>query len=133
MGEENNTTIVPEEETERDFITLVDDDGNEIELDVVDYFFYNGDEYAVLMDLSDMECGCGCEDDHAHDESCDGCGVECGIEKDAIIMRVITNGDTEEFVPVEDELFEELSAVALSHFEMDDEEEEEEEAGKEKE
>lgn len=40
------------EEMERDFVTFTDDDGNDFELDVIDYFEYEGQEYAVLMDLS---------------------------------------------------------------------------------
>ena len=43
------------EEMERDFVTFTDDDGNDFELDVIDYFEYEGQEYAVLMDLSE-EC-----------------------------------------------------------------------------
>ena len=30
------------------FVTLTDDEGNDFELEVMDYFFYNGQEYAVL-------------------------------------------------------------------------------------
>ena len=41
------------EEMERDFVTFTDDDGNDFELDVIDYFEYEGQEYAVLMDLSE--------------------------------------------------------------------------------
>ena len=36
---------------ERDFVTFTDEDGNEFELDVIEYFEYEGQEYAVLMDL----------------------------------------------------------------------------------
>ena len=54
------------EEMERDFVTFTDDDGNDFELDVIDYFEYEGQEYAVLMDLSE-EC------EHGEDEECD-CG-----------------------------------------------------------
>ena len=35
------------EEMERDFVTFTDDDGNDFELDVIDYFEYEGQEYAV--------------------------------------------------------------------------------------
>jgi len=46
---------------ERDVVVFVDDDGNEFELDVIDYFEHEDQEYAVLMDLSELpeECGCG--------------------------------------------------------------------------
>ena len=49
---------------ERDFVTFTDDEGNEFELDVVDYFEYEDEEYAVLMDLSE-ECD---------DDACEECG-----------------------------------------------------------
>ena len=39
------------EEMERDIVVFTDDDGNEIELDVIDYFEHDGQEYAVLTDL----------------------------------------------------------------------------------
>lgn len=40
---------------ERDFVVFTDDDGNDFELDVIDYFDYNDKEYAVLVDTND-EC-----------------------------------------------------------------------------
>ncbi len=41
---------------ERDFVVFTDDDGNDFELDVIDYLDYNDKEYAVLVDTND-ECG----------------------------------------------------------------------------
>ena len=38
---------------ERDFVVFTDDDGNDFELDVIDYFDYNDKEYAVLVDTND--------------------------------------------------------------------------------
>ena len=35
---------------EEDLIVFEDEDGNEYEFTVVDYFFYNGDEYALLTE-----------------------------------------------------------------------------------
>ena len=70
------------EEMERDFVTFTDDDGNDFELDVIDYFEYEGQEYAVLMDLSE-EC------EHDEDEECD-----CG--HDVYIMKIVVNGDMED-------------------------------------
>lgn len=83
---------------ERDFVTFTDDDGNEFELDVVDYFEYEDEEYAVLMDLSE---GCECEDE---DEDC-----EHG--HDVYIMKIVTEGDEENFVPADEDKFEALSAI----------------------
>ncbi len=51
-------------EEERDLVVFSDDEGNEFELEIVDYFDYEGQEYAVLVD---PESGCGC-----------GCGCGCG-------------------------------------------------------
>ena len=91
------------EEMERDFVTFTDDDGNDFELDVIDYFEYEGQEYAVLMDLSE-EC------EHDEDEECD-----CG--HDVYIMKIVVNGDMEEFVPVEDDsLLEKLIAIVQRRF-----------------
>ena len=36
---------------ERDIVVFTDDEGNEIELEVMDYFFCEGKEYAVLTDV----------------------------------------------------------------------------------
>ena len=41
---------------ERDFVVFTDDDGNDFELDVIDYFDYNDKEYAVLVDTNDECC-----------------------------------------------------------------------------
>ncbi|HWQ58602.1 MAG TPA: DUF1292 domain-containing protein [Clostridia bacterium] len=81
---------------ERDFVTFTDDDGKEFELDVVDYFEYEGEEYAVLMDLSDE---CECEDE------------ECEHEHDVYIMKIVTEGDEENFVPADEDKFEALAAI----------------------
>ena len=85
------------EEMERDFVTFTDDDGNDFELDVIDYFEYEGQEYAVLMDLSE-EC------EHDEDEECD-----CG--HDVYIMKIVVNGDMEEFLPADEDKFDVLTAI----------------------
>ena len=82
---------------ERDFVTFTDDDGQEFELDIVDYFEYEGDEYAVLMDLS--EEACECEDE------------ECEAAHDVYIMKIVVEGDEENFVPADEDKFEALSAI----------------------
>lgn len=82
---------------ERDFVTFTDDDGNEFELDIVDYFEYEGEEYAVLMDLSEpCECGEEENEEDAHD---------------VYIMKIVTEGDEENFVPADEDKFEMLSAI----------------------
>ena len=85
------------EEMDRDFVTFTDDDGNDFELAVSDYFEYDGQEYAVLMDLSE-EC------EHGEDEECD-----CG--HDVYIMKIVVNGDMEEFVPADEDKFDALTAI----------------------
>lgn len=84
-------------EEERDVVTFADDEGNEFELDVIDYFEYEGQEYAVLMDLS------------AEDEY-DGEGDE-EHEQDVYIMRVVVNGETEEFLPADEDKMEILASI----------------------
>ena len=105
-----------EEET-RDLIEGVDEDGNNVLLEVVRYFFYNGEEYVVLGE--------------AHDGGCDG---DCGHcvpphEEEAVnlyIMKVVESEEDgeeiEEFLPVEDEdLLEKLIEVVQADFEADEE------------
>ena len=46
-------------EEQRDLVVFSDDEGNEFELEIVDYFDYEGQEYAVLVD-PESGCGCGC-------------------------------------------------------------------------
>ena len=70
---------------ERDFVTFTDEDGNEFELDVIEYFEYEGQEYAVLMDL-------GADDVDEGEE-----------EAEVYIMKIVTDGDTEEFLPADED------------------------------
>lgn len=97
---------------ERDSIVFEDEDGNEIELDILDYFFYEEQEYAILMDLS----GVPDEDE----------GSEEAEPQDIYIMKVVANGDMEEFLPVDDELMDKLSEIAESRLFADDDDEDEE-------
>ena len=53
---------------EPDTIIFEDEDGNEFEFEVRDYFFYNGDEYALLTEV-------GQESDESGEE-CIICKVE---------------------------------------------------------
>ena len=77
---------------ERDLVVFEDGEGNELTMEVLDYFFYEGKEYAVMTEY--VEGGCDCDA-----ESCEGCE-----QKDAIIMKVQPVGDDEEeFVPIEDD------------------------------
>ena len=108
-----------EEEEARDLIEGIDEDGNNVLLEVVRYFFYNGEEYVVLGDAHDGCCDCGCEHcDHDEDE-----------EEEAVnlyIMKVVESEEDgeemESFVPIDDDdLLEKLIEVVQADFEADDE------------
>jgi hypothetical protein len=65
-------------DNERDILILTDEDDNEIQCEILRFFFYNGEEYAMVTEVDEKgdDCG-GCGHDHAHDHGCGGCG---GIE-----------------------------------------------------
>ena len=93
---------------EWDIIELESDDGGPIRLVVERYFFYNGDEYVLLSDACDTED----EDEISH-----------------YVMKVQPmegegNEDMEEFVPVDEDLMDQLIEVAEATFDTDDEDEE---------
>lgn len=83
---------------DRDIVVFEDEEGNKIELDVVRYFEHKGVEYAILMDFEE-EC-----DEHEECD-CDHCDV------DMYVMKIVDNGEFEEFVPVEEEMFDEILDV----------------------
>ena len=113
-----------EELENQDLIEGVDDEGNKVLLQVVRYFFYNGEEYVVLGDAQETDdCGCDCSECHEHDESCD---CEDDEPINLYIIKIIDteeNGEEmEEFVPVEDDdLLEKLIEVVQTDFEADEE------------
>lgn len=110
---------VPAEDMDnRDLIEGVDEDGNEILLEVIRYFFYNGEEYVVLGEAHEDDCGCDCEHCHEHCEDEEDEGV--------FIMKVVAaeedGEEIETFVPVEDEeLLDKLIDVVEADFEADEE------------
>ena len=86
---------------ERDYVVFEDEDGNEIELDIVDQFPFEGREYAVLMDLFDL-LG---ENSQLSPEA-------EGQQADMYVMEIVMEGEEERFIPVEDEaLLDQLSDV----------------------
>ena len=107
------------EEEILDLIEGVDEDGNNILLEVVRYFFYNGEEYVVLGEAHEGECGCGCEDcDHDHEED-DEEAVNLYIMK--VVEKEEDGEEIEEFLPVDDEdLLEKLIEVVQADFEADE-------------
>ena len=126
------------DEDEQDFgvIEGTDEDGNKVLLQVLDYFFYNGEEYAILTDAEDEDtCECDACSDHEHDDhcQCDDCADEetDNEEITCYIMKVITSTEedgeeVEEFVPVDDALEAKLIEVATTKLSAEDDAEEEE-------
>lgn len=119
--DEQNLGGMAAEEEIRDLIEGVDEDGNNVLLEVVRYFFYNGEEYVVLGEAHEGECDCEeCEHCDHHEEDDD--------EEEAInlfIMKVVETEEDgeeiEEFLPVEDEdLLEKLIEVVQADFEADE-------------
>lgn len=103
--------MTPEQMEERDVVEFVDDEGNTLLLEVMDYFFYNGEEFAALQDAKEEG-----------EESDDG----------VYIMKINSftdeNGEEmEEFVPPEEELMEKLIAIVNTRFGGEDDEDEDEE------
>ena len=86
-------------EEERDMVTFSDDDGNEFELEIIDYFDFEDQEYAVLLD---PEEDCECE----ADEDC-----ECEIEREIYIMKVVPDGEYEEFLPADEDKMDALAEI----------------------
>lgn len=84
---------------ERDLVVFEDGEGNELTMEVLDYFFYEGKEYAILTE-------------YVEDDDEDG---EEHNERDAYVMQVVPVGeDEEEFIPVEDALAEKLIELVES-------------------
>ena len=78
-------------EEERDLVRMLDEDGNEVVLEVIEYFDLDDEEYAILIDAEDDECDCGCEHDHEHDED-----EEHHHDHTAYIMKVVSSGETDD-------------------------------------
>ena len=102
--------MTPEQMEERDVVEFVDDEGNTLLLEVMDYFFYNGEEFAALCDAKEE----GDESD------------EDGVYIMKIDSFTDENGEEmEEFVPPEEELMEKLIAIVQTRFDGEDDEDEE--------
>ena len=107
MSEFNNEENM---EMDDDLIVFETEDGDEVTFVIEDYFFYNGDEYAVLTEYDTEK--------------------EIVLDEGSIVCKIETvtgeNGEEdEEFVPVEDdELAEKLIEIANAQLAEDEEEEE---------
>jgi len=102
--------ITDQELEEADFsdrIEMTDEEGNTTLFDIVDYFFYNGEEYAILTETVNEESAqpeqvaqCAQDDESEEQEE-----IACYIMK--VVPSTDENGDeVEEFVPVEDQALE---------------------------
>lgn len=90
-----------------DIIEFEGDNGEQIRLCVERYFFYNGDEYVLLSDV---------------------CDVEEPAEISRYVMKVQPveeegEEDMEEFVPVDEDLMDQLIQVVEATFDEADDEE----------
>lgn len=95
---------------ERDLVVFEDDEGNELTMEVLDYFYYEGNEYAILAEPEEEE-----HDENEH------------YQRDAFVMQVVDAGDDmEEFVPVDDALAEKLIELVQNGMFDDDELEDDE-------
>ena len=111
-----------DEAYEPDVIEMTDDEGNTILFEIIDYFFYNGEEYAILTEAEDEEDAAQGQDAQCApaDES------EEQEEIDCYIMKVVATTDEhdeeyEEFVPVEDQALEaKLMQIASTRLNADD-------------
>lgn len=102
------------EEMTIEVVTFVDDDGNEIEMEIIEEFEHKGEKYAVLAEIEDEEeeeggeCSCAC----TSDETCD-----CGADDSLYIFRVVQTDDGEEFQAIEDDdLLDELTVIVEEMF-----------------
>ena len=77
---------------ERDFVTFTDEEGNEFDLDVIEYFEFEGQEYAVLMDL-------------------EGMGDDEDAQAEVYIMKIVADGDMEEFLPADEDKMDVLTQI----------------------
>ena len=111
MDEENKQAF--DDEQEPDIIEMTDDEGNTILMEVLDYFFYNGEEYVILSETVDEDA------------------EDVPEQIDCYIMKVITSTDEngeemESFEPIED-LDLENKLIEIASNRMNDDEEADEE------
>ena len=106
---DNEKNLMNEEdgEQEQDIVVFEDEDGNEYCYEVIDYLFYNGEEYALLTE----------EDAEVNDDNTQ----ECIICK--VVAEEEDGEETESFELVEDE---DLASKLVDIFNTKMQEEEEE-------
>ena len=105
--------MTPEMMDERDIVEFTDDEGNSLMLEVMDYFFYNGEEFAVLCDAEEAPADDDPDDDPVYITKINSYTDENGEEM-------------EEFVSPDEKLMEKLIQIVRTRFGEEDDEEEEE-------
>ena len=106
--------MTPEEMEERDIVEFTDEQGNTLLLEVMDYFFYNGEEFAALCDAKEETSDDDPDDDPVYIMKINSFTDENGEEM-------------EEFVPPDEALMEKLIAVVRTRFAEDADDEDDEE------
>lgn len=97
---------------ERGYVLFEDESGNEFELDIIDEFEYEGKNYAVLMDLSDLL-----------DDNGELPDTEIEEDREMYIMQVSGEGEDEQFLPAEEEeLLDKLSDIVYQRINPEEEE-----------
>ena len=76
---------------ELDLVTFSDEEGNEFQMEVWDYFEHEGQEYAILFDLESEQ-----------DED---------AETEVYIMKVTVEGEDEIFLPADEDKMDELTEI----------------------
>lgn len=109
------------DEMERDFVEGLDEDGNTVVLEVIRYFFYNGEEYVVLGEVPP-------EDDEGEDPNDSNLSEGDEEEENTTALHIMKVLETEEdgeemeeFVPVEDnDLLDKLFEIVIADFSTDE-------------
>lgn len=118
-SEEQLNNQASEDAYEPDIIEMTDDEGHSTLFEIVDYFFYNGEEYAILTEYeaSKAEQVAQCAPDDETDEQEE---VSCYIMQ-VVISTNDAGEEMEEFVPVEDQALEaKLIEIASTQLNADD-------------
>ncbi len=104
MSDFNEQALNNEEETDNEnaFITLTDDDGNDVHFEIIDEIDFNSNNYIVLIPFED-------------------------VDDEVVILQVISseNPDSAEYISIEDEavlnaVFEEFKIRNADRFDFED-------------
>lgn len=110
-----------------DIIIIADEQGNEIETVMLDTFFYEEQEYAILADATafDQAHGhehgeeCGCDHDHEQGEGCGsescGCDHDHGHALEIFIMKFEEENGEEILVSPDEDKIDVLADLAEQH------------------